>query len=161
MSDKQPHGHDGPGFDSEIDVKHISAFLVWMTVGILIAGVAMYALYRGLQSREEARDLPPSPLVDRTQPRLPPEPRLQTTPIPDLARYLAEQQASVSTYAWVDPAQGVARIPVDQAIDILAKRGLPWRPSSYSAGKAAAPPVPDVPAPAPAPAPDAHPGGHP
>lgn len=158
MSDKQTHGHNEPGFDSEIDVKHISAFLVWMTVGILIAFVAMYALYRGLQSHEEARDLPPSPLVDRTQPHLPPEPRLQVTPHPDLDKFMAEQQASVSSYAWVDPAQGVARIPVDQAIEILAKRGLPWKPSSYSGGTAAPAATPP---PAAAPTPDAHSGGHP
>lgn len=158
MSDKQ-HGHgDGPVFDSEIDVKHISAFLVWMVVGILIAGVAMYALYRNLQTHEETRDLPPSPLVDRTQPRLPPEPRLQVTPLPDLARYMAEQKASVSGYAWVDPAQGLARIPVDQAIDLLAKRGLPWKASSYTAA-----PAPAAPAAAPAGAAAPHepqPGGH-
>ncbi len=141
MSDKQQHGNGGPVFDSEIDVKHIGAFLVWMTVGIIVAGVAMYALYRNLQSHEEARDLPPSPLVDRTQRHLPPEPRLQATPHPDLDTYLAEQRAGISTYAWLDPAQGVARIPVDQAIDVLAKRGLPWKASSFTAG-------------------DAHTGGH-
>ena len=159
MSDKQQHGNGGPGFDSEIDVKHISAFLVWMAVGIIVAGVAMYALYRNLQSHEETHDLPPSPLVDRTQRHLPPEPRLQVTPHPDLDKYLAEQQASISNYAWVDPAKGVARIPVDQAIEVLAKRGLPWKASSFTAGAAPAAPAAAAPAPA-GPAAGDHSGGH-
>ena len=159
MSDKQQHGGGGPEFDSEIEVKHIGMFLVWMTIGIILSGVAMYALYRNLQSHEEARDLPPSPLVDRTQRHLPPEPRLQVTPHPNLDQYLAEQQASISGYAWVDVAQGVARIPVDQAIDILARRGLPWKPSSLAATMtgAAAAPAAGLPV---APPPDAHSGGH-
>jgi len=80
---------------------------------------------------------------------------LQVTPHPDLDQYMAEQRASVSSYAWVDSAQGVARVPVDQAIELLAKRGLPWKPSSHSgaAAPAAAPPAAAAPAP--------HSGGHP
>jgi mono/diheme cytochrome c family protein len=31
-----------------------------------------------------------------------------------------------SKYEWVDRSQGVARIPIDRAIDILAEKGLPW-----------------------------------
>jgi len=29
-------------------------------------------------------------------------------------------------YEWVDRTAGVARIPIDRAIDILAEKGLPW-----------------------------------
>jgi hypothetical protein len=30
-----------------------------------------------------------------------------------------------STYKWVDQAQGVARVPVDRAIKLMAEKGLP------------------------------------
>src|SRR5262249_28543418 len=134
MSDKLVHDvHDAHGahaaetFDSEINVRSISIFLIWLVIGVLITAIAMYGLYRNFQSREMAQDRPSSPLVDRTKPPLPPEPRLQVTPHPDLERFKAEQQAAVSTYGWVDQAQGVVRIPVDRAMDIVAARGLPWK----------------------------------
>jgi hypothetical protein len=31
----------------------------------------------------------------------------------------------LNSYGWVDQPKGIVRIPVAQAIDILAKRGLP------------------------------------
>ena len=37
----------------------------------------------------------------------------------------AEDLGRLNTYGWVDRKAGVAHIPVDRAIDILAKRGLP------------------------------------
>jgi hypothetical protein len=35
----------------------------------------------------------------------------------------ARDQEALGTYGWVDPAHGVARIPVDRAIEILAEKG--------------------------------------
>jgi hypothetical protein len=36
----------------------------------------------------------------------------------------------LNTYGWVDQKNGIARIPISRAIDILAQRGLPSRPAS-------------------------------
>ncbi len=48
-----------------------------------------------------------------------------------------EEQQRIASYGWVDRKAGIARIPVDRAMDILAKSGLP---------KVAAPaPVPGAP----------------
>ncbi|MGH9550659.1 MAG: hypothetical protein ACRD3W_14865, partial [Terriglobales bacterium] len=33
-------------------------------------------------------------------------------------------------YAWIDPQKGLVRIPINQAIDLLARRGLPSRPQT-------------------------------
>jgi len=159
MSDKLVHDvhdeHAVETFDSEINVRSISIFLIWLVIGVLVTAIAMYGLYRNFQSREMAHDRPSSPLVDRTKPHLPPEPRLQITPHPDLERFKAEQQAAVSTYGWVDEAQGVVRIPVDRAMDIVAARGLPWK--SPSAEPAIGQALPESAPPAAAPSPRAQP----
>jgi hypothetical protein len=152
MSDaKRPGGAHGggPEFDTEIDVRGISKFLVWMCIGIVISGVLMYVLYRAFQAQEVAQDRPASPLVDRSQPHLPPEPRLQDRPSLDLERYQLEQQQILTSYAWVDSQQRIVRIPVDRAIEILAARGLPWKASSVSGAPADAAAQPSL-APAPA-----------
>jgi hypothetical protein len=35
------------------------------------------------------------------------------------------ENARLQTYGWVDQAAGIAKIPIDQAIELLATRGLP------------------------------------
>jgi hypothetical protein len=60
---------------------------------------------------------------------VPPEPRLQTHPVEDLAALRAREDAALHGYAWVDRDAGVTRIPVERAIEILVERGLPARPA--------------------------------
>jgi hypothetical protein len=66
-----------------------------------------------------------------------PQPRLQESPPVDLVGMLREERARTSSYGWVDQKAGIARIPVDRAMDILARKGLPK--------VAAPPPAPDTP----------------
>jgi hypothetical protein len=57
----------------------------------------------------------------------PPEPRLQKAPVLDLREFRAGEDAVLHTYGWVDPEKGVVRIPVERAMEIVAKEGLPSR----------------------------------
>ncbi|KMO31956.1 hypothetical protein VQ02_24860 [Methylobacterium variabile] len=50
-------------------------------------------------------------------------PALQRDPQADLARLLADQRRRLETYAWVDRAHGIARMPVTEAMRLLAGRG--------------------------------------
>ena len=61
---------------------------------------------------------------------LPPEPRLQSDPAGDLARFRERENATLNGYGWVDRPAGVVRIPVERAMDIIAQRGLPVLPVS-------------------------------
>ena len=45
---------------------------------------------------------------------------LQTDPAADLAALRAREDALLSSYAWVDRAQGVARIPLERALSLYA-----------------------------------------
>ena len=56
-------------------------------------------------------------------------PLLQAVPRTDLELHLAEEDAQLSTYGWVDRPNGVARIPIDRAMQILNDRGLQTRPA--------------------------------
>lgn len=70
-----------------------------------------------------------SPGVGWDARRLPPEPRLQPAPTQDLQHMLAAEQRILNTYAWIDRNQGIARIPVSVAMDLVAQRGLPAQPA--------------------------------
>jgi hypothetical protein len=98
---------------------------------VLLCGLALLVLvglFKYFQSEEEANQ-PAAPVrVDAR--RLPPEPRLQDTPILDLEAMRAAEDRLLNGYGWVDQNAGVARVPVSVAIDALAKQGLPARPQA-------------------------------
>lgn len=58
---------------------------------------------------------------------LPPEPRLQVAAPQDLKQYKAGQNEVLNNYGWADQKNGIVRIPIDKAMDILLQRGLPVR----------------------------------
>ena len=51
-----------------------------------------------------------------------PVPALQSAPQLDLAAYRAEKQRLLDGSAWVDAHQGIARIPIASAMQLLAQR---------------------------------------
>ena len=96
--------------------------------GFALAGITvvslllLFGLMRYFQSQEE------HDVVKTVEPaKMFPTPQLQTTPIPDLKTFHAEEEKTLNTYGWVDQKKGVVRIPIDRAIDVLAQRGLPAR----------------------------------
>jgi hypothetical protein len=56
---------------------------------------------------------------------LPPEPNLQVSPRSDLEELLAAEQKQLDSYGWVDKDKGIVRIPIERAMELIAKRGLP------------------------------------
>ena len=52
-----------------------------------------------------------------------PAPQLQPTPLSDLGNLKRRQQAQLNGYAWVDKDQGIVRIPIERAMQIVAARG--------------------------------------
>jgi len=65
------------------------------------------------------------------QPRpTPPPPALEAEPGQSLQPYLAAEQARLNSYRWVNRSAGVAAVPIDRAMDLIAQRGLPARPAT-------------------------------
>lgn len=71
---------------------------------------------------------PAAPFAESRQ--LPPSPLLQPAPHMELKDYCTAQVNKVDTYAWVDQQQGIVRIPIDRAIDLILQKGLPVRAST-------------------------------
>jgi hypothetical protein len=55
----------------------------------------------------------------------PPGPRLQTGPEADLQRFRAEEEQRLNGYYWVDKQKGIVHIPIEQAMQKLARTGIP------------------------------------
>jgi hypothetical protein len=136
MSDPRRE-HDEVRFEKE-DVKEPS--VLWFGVWILavMVGVAFVVkpLFDYLGKREEetqppaANVLPPEPGALE-----PPAPRLQVTPRLDLQTLRAREDRILNSYAWVDEERGIARIPVEEAMKLVAANGLPRVPAASAGTK--------------------------
>jgi hypothetical protein len=100
----------------------------------LVASALVLFLFRWLAEREARGDAPPPPMAASLDPkRVPPVPRLQTVPAQDLDAARAEEERTLTTYGWVDEHAGTVRIPIAEAMRLLAERGeapLPKAPPS-------------------------------
>lgn len=96
--------------------------LIVITLGVLLL---MDRMFDAFAVRRARQDTPPSPLA-KTLRRFP-EPHLQIKPAQELQQLRTEEDDVLSSYAWVDRANGIVRIPIERAMDLLVERGLPAR----------------------------------
>jgi hypothetical protein len=89
----------------------------------------MKGVFVFLDRQQALDDIAPPPMMSQ-RPAQPPEPRLQTSPVPNRKLIVEQETQRLSTYGWVNQKSGVVRIPVDQAMKLLAERGLPARNQS-------------------------------
>ena len=112
---------------SDVDIRAILRFgagLIGAAAGIQ---VLVWLLFGYFTSREAQRVPPEYPLAISQGERMPPEPRLQTTPREDMRELRASEDSILESYGWVDKNAGIVRIPIDEAMRLTLKRGLPIR----------------------------------
>jgi hypothetical protein len=122
-------------------------------IGLIVAAVVLATVFllrpvlSFLGARQAGFDAPPAPMAVEGDQRAP-EPRLQEHPFDDVAKQRAADRPFLEEYAWVDEKAGTVRIPIDEALKIVARRGLPAREQPAPAGapvvepaSAAAPPI--------------------
>jgi hypothetical protein len=126
MHPTEPSGH-GTGGHEERDVAYrpVLTGLLGILALLVLSAVLMKVLFGYLLTGTAGA--PPSPLAPRFGRQVPPEPRLQSDPLRDLAQLHAEEDAVLQSYAWVDRPAGIVRIPIARAMELLAQSGLPAR----------------------------------
>jgi hypothetical protein len=125
--DKEPEQHRLGYEADDISFGRLLGFAAGLA-GLVVLGVLASAAVFHFFVRHQPLGPPASPF-ENIRP-MPPEPRLQTTAPLDLKRYLDGQDELVNTYGWVDSQNGVVRIPVERAMDILLQKGYPLRGAS-------------------------------
>ena len=127
MSDPHAaHGHSEHGHEkSDAHPESIAGFEVALLLLAVLSMAAMGGLFYYFTNREAVADTSRSPLA--TERVLPPAPNLQVSPASDLEQLRADENMRLNTYGWVDKEQGVVRIPVEKAMEMVAKQGLPVR----------------------------------
>jgi len=127
MSDKHETDYERRDVDGASIVK---AGVIVGVVSVL-AAVAALGLFNFLASRARSADPPNPPLARHEQGRQPPEPRLQEMPFKDAGELQAAEHEILTSSAWIDQRAGLARIPLEDALVLVAGSGrLPnWAPA--------------------------------
>jgi hypothetical protein len=113
-----------------VSIGGILAFAAALGLGGAIVMVILWQLFNVFAAREvKAGAMLRNPTEADAMSRTP-EPRLQSHPKEDLLALRAREDAVLNSYGWVDPAAGVIRIPVSEAMKLVAQRGLPARPTA-------------------------------
>jgi len=138
----------GTGYEaSDINPRAVVYVLAVVLSVIILLGPALYWLvwYDTPPGAHVATSLESVATLPMNRP--PPPPRQQITPEADLARVVAREQAALESYGLVDTH--TARIPIERAMELLVRRGLPavgGPPASPNAPKEQ-PPTDNKPAP--------------
>jgi hypothetical protein len=93
------------------------AIMFGTSVGLLVFDKYMNQWVAGLDDAPVSR-------LDSGPDRLPPFPRLQISPRADMDQMMREENERLYHYSY-DDVTGIARIPIDRAIDLLVERGMP------------------------------------
>ena len=168
---KSEHSRNGPAHVTEtpdvshirnVDVTHemsdvhtqgIMTFIAGLTVMTIVVYLLMWGMFRVLNTREEKREDPPSPMAMTGKERLPPEPRLQSAPgfAEELDKEVGVKESehaqgppkpkdplweiNVARTHWESILKNGAKdqsgkfviLPIDEAKKELLKQGLPVR----------------------------------
>jgi hypothetical protein len=123
-------GPQHPGYEkSDVGARAVIYAALALFVGVGASAGFVLGLLNAL-TPEGAKQYTPT-LTDEQRPS--PSRRLQLAPASDRARIEAAAMRRLHGYQWVDRERGVAAIPIERAMQMLAERGWP------DAGKAGPP----------------------
>ena len=133
----QPPKHTDVAFETkDVETGTILLYLGYLAVAVVITYIVCIFIYRGTTKLAVQSETPPPAVRQEVGPTLPPEPRLQgvpgheTDPQLDLRNKMAEDEKANEKLEWVDRQAGIARIPVGDAMKIIASKGLPAAPAT-------------------------------
>jgi len=141
---------------TDVKVTGIVVFLTSLAIFVAVCGIVTYGIGKLINAHMDREDgpinkwttnadaqirtlgnMPNSPdlqnkIADMTK-RFP-TPRVQTDDgNQDVADLHAREDLLLDNYTWVDKSQGKVRIPIEQAMQIIAQKGLPVAPAVQQA----------------------------
>jgi hypothetical protein len=155
------HGHHETEFEHEdLGSRGVFAFMIGLAVSIVIIYFIIVGMYRFLDNYERSQMATASPLITSkgamsrvvTQEDMDKTfkdngaPMLETNERGQLHDFLMDQETQLNSYGWVDEKAGVAHIPIERAMELLAQRGVPVYQPKAAEGKTAATPGNETPA---------------
>lgn len=133
--------------ETDVNIRPILWFGLWLMVGGGVVTLLVAGLYNYFEKREGDVATPRPAFADERK-QIPAEPRLQLAPneagqarpdfikdhpLMDMRELREKEDAVLNGYGWVDQQNGVAHIPIEEAMKLAIQQGqqlLPSKPGS-------------------------------
>ena len=132
----------GPGYETrDANAGGVLTFLIVLGIVLVLVSAGCYALFRYYSKHAGNLAATESPFADTRQ--LPLGPQLQVYPREDWLKFREEQEKSLETLSWENRSAGTVRVPIEEAMDLLVKKGLPVQPQANSQSADTKKPTPE------------------
>ena len=117
--------HEHTDIDPSVGYK----FALWLAVAMLLSVSIVYGTFFFFERQIKSADAVAQkyPLAAARARPEPPAPNLQNQPFKDIYELRNTEAEKLTTYGWVDREGGIARIPIDRAMEVMLQRGFPAR----------------------------------
>ena len=113
---------------SDANTRPLFVFLAALTLLVIASFFVTSWVLKGLEEGR-AVDIETHPMEGfQTAPH---GPLLQSTVTGELEEHRQYEEGLLSSFAWVDPHDGIIRVPIEHAMDLLLERGLPVREEEH------------------------------
>lgn len=113
-----------PGYETtDANTGGVFNFLVALGIVLVVASLVCWGLFRYFSAHAVDQAASESPFADTRQ--LPLGPQLQVNPREDWLKFREEQEKSLETYAWENRTARTVRVPIEEAMELLVKKGVP------------------------------------
>ena len=133
--------HEEVAYEREdLSPRGIFAFLGGLGLVLVLVYFVVKGMDAYLDAYQKQHQPPLNPLVSQTETdsrkvsnadiaRFP-QPRLETNERLEINDFRLQEEKKLNSYDWIDQKSGIARIPIERAMQLLAQRGLPTRPQA-------------------------------
>lgn len=118
------HGYE----KSDASPRGLVYFVLFIAAILAVTSLLLIWLFKHYERAENPGSFVAAPFAGARP--LPPAPRIQADPGVDEQDYWQSQQNLLNTYGWIDRQNGIVRLPIDRAMELLLQRGLPTRPAN-------------------------------
>ena len=130
--------------ESDVSIRPIAWFIIWLTVATAVVMLLMVGLYRYLDNQAKKQDdkqrspiasernpIPQGPVLQMAptgvdangqMPTHPPEGN--NSPTAEFEQVRREELLKLENYTWVDESKGIVSLPVERAAELALERGL-------------------------------------
>jgi hypothetical protein len=128
--------------DHERKDANVKAILILTAVFLAGGGLMhlmLWSMLKQLDSGSGRLDEWAAPRFSFSAPHTRETPQLQVAPAEDLEEFRRKEEELLHTYGWVDRKKGIARVPIDVAMELALKKGFPTRRSTNDIALGASP----------------------
>jgi hypothetical protein len=141
MTDHLKQGHNSePGFEGQ-DLRPgaVYTFLIVLAIATIMIAFAIKGVYSFAGYYEKTHQPPQNPMVqpeadtarvDSSQLTKFSQPRLESNERMEINEFRLKEEQQLNSYGWVGESGGAIHIPIDQAMKLVAQRGLSTTPKT-------------------------------